>query len=159
MFSKTYTFSPSTTIKSAEVNQNFDDAIDGLNVAAPSGLISLWSGAIVDIPDGWFLCNGANSTPDLRNKFVVGAGDTHAVDAVGGESTHVLSEAEIPVLSHAGHNAQQWFGTRKAVDTTTDDLDAGKNVGFKAATIPNHGSGNAHNNLPPFHALAYIMKS
>ena len=39
----------------------------------PSGCILLWSGSVSDIPSGWYLCNGQNSTPDLRNKFIVGA--------------------------------------------------------------------------------------
>ena len=41
--------------------------------AIPSGLISMWSGTIASIPSGWVLCNGSNSTPDLRNKFIIGA--------------------------------------------------------------------------------------
>lgn len=39
----------------------------------PSGVIVLWSGSIASIPSGWYLCNGSNGTPDLRNRFVVGA--------------------------------------------------------------------------------------
>lgn len=41
------------------------------------GIICLWSGAVVDIPDGWHLCDGTEDTPDLRNKFVIGAGDVY----------------------------------------------------------------------------------
>lgn len=43
-------------------------------------MIVIWSGAIVDIPAGWALCDGNNGTPDLRNKFIIGAGDTYAVN-------------------------------------------------------------------------------
>src|SRR5262245_14075787 len=39
----------------------------------PSGVIVMWSGTIATIPSGWFLCDGTNGTPDLRDKFVVGA--------------------------------------------------------------------------------------
>ena len=50
---------------------------DGSNltgiVGVPSGCILLWSGSAASIPSGFVLCNGSNSTPDLRNKFVVGA--------------------------------------------------------------------------------------
>ena len=52
-----------------------------------TGMILLWSGAANAIPSGFVLCNGSNSTPDLRNRFVIGAGDTYAVDATGGSST------------------------------------------------------------------------
>ena len=56
----------------------------------PSGGIILWSGAANAIPTGWYLCDGQNSTPDLRNRFVVGAGDTYAVDATGGSADATL---------------------------------------------------------------------
>jgi len=39
----------------------------------PVGGIIMWSGAIASIPTGWALCNGSNGTPDLRNKFIIGA--------------------------------------------------------------------------------------
>ena len=52
------------------------------------GMIVRWSGSIVSIPEGYALCNGANGTPDLRNKFVVGAGDTYNPDASGGNINH-----------------------------------------------------------------------
>ena len=56
----------------------------------PSGMIVLWSGSTGSIPSGWVLCNGSNSTPDLRNRFVVGAGDTYSVDATGGSADATL---------------------------------------------------------------------
>ena len=56
----------------------------------PSGGIILWSGAANAIPTGWYLCDGQNSTPDLRNRFVVGAGDSYAVDATGGSADATL---------------------------------------------------------------------
>ena len=56
----------------------------------PSGGIILWSGAANAIPTGWYLCDGQNSTPDLRNRFVIGAGDTYAVDATGGSADATL---------------------------------------------------------------------
>jgi hypothetical protein len=57
------------------------------NAAFPSGAIVLWSGSIASIPSGWYLCNGSNSTPDLRDRFIVGAGSTYSVDATGGSTT------------------------------------------------------------------------
>lgn len=53
-----------------------------------TGMILMWSGAVVDIPAGWHLCDGTNGTPDLRNRFIVGAGDTYAPGATGGASSH-----------------------------------------------------------------------
>ena len=50
-------------------------------------MIILWSGAENAIPSGWVLCNGSNSTPDLRNRFVVGAGNSYSVGDNGGSVT------------------------------------------------------------------------
>lgn len=72
-------------------------------VASPfvTGMIMIWSGAIGTIPSGWALCNGTNGTPDLRDRFVVGAGSTYAVAAVGGVNTVALSSNEIPSHAHS----------------------------------------------------------
>jgi hypothetical protein len=117
---------------------------------AKSGFIILWSGSIATIPSGWVLCNGASSTPDLRDRFVVGAGSTYAVGATGGEATHALSVAELPAHHHNyGRALDAGTGTAKAAsagttyNTNTDDT----------------GSGTAHENRPPYYALAYIMKT
>jgi len=57
----------------------------------PVGGIILWSGAIVDIPTGWQICDGTNGTPNLQDRFVVGAGDSYAVGATGGAASNYLS--------------------------------------------------------------------
>ena len=67
----------------------------------PSGGIIMWSGAVSAIPTGWVLCNGSNSTPDLRNRFVVGAGSSYAVNATGGADSVTLSTANMPAHSHS----------------------------------------------------------
>jgi hypothetical protein len=77
----------------------------------PSGMIMIWSGSVGSIPSGWVLCNGSNSTPDLRDKFVLGAGSTYAVAATGGSATTTpagsisvsgtaLTEAQMPKHYH-----------------------------------------------------------
>jgi hypothetical protein len=59
-----------------------------------SGMILLWSGSVASIPSGWVLCNGSSGTPDLRDRFIVGAGSTYAVNATGGfVSSGVMSSA------------------------------------------------------------------
>ena len=55
----------------------------------PSGGIILWSGVVGNIPAGWYLCDGNNSTPNLTNRFVVGAGDSYSPGDSGGANTHV----------------------------------------------------------------------
>jgi hypothetical protein len=66
-------------------------AVSGANltgiVSFVSGMIILWSGSTGSIPSGWVLCNGSNSTPDLRDRFVVGAGNSYGVGNTGGSTT------------------------------------------------------------------------
>jgi len=57
------------------------------------GLICLWSGAVVDIPAGWALCDGNGGRPDLRDKFVIGAGSTYSPDDTA--TTNVAADAGI----------------------------------------------------------------
>ena len=66
----------------------------------PSGIITMWSGLSTAIPTGWVLCDGNNGTPDLRNRFIVGAGSEYVVGSVGGEATHILTTDQLPSHSH-----------------------------------------------------------
>lgn len=66
----------------------------------PSGIITMWSGASNAIPEGWFLCDGNNNTPDLRNRFIVGAGSSYAIGNTGGADTVTLDANQIPSHSH-----------------------------------------------------------
>lgn len=66
----------------------------------PSGVIVMWSGSTASIPSGWLLCDGTNSTPDLRDRFIVGAGSTYAVAATGGANTVTLDASQIPSHTH-----------------------------------------------------------
>ena len=89
-----------TTLNATTVNQNGVELV-------PAGIICMWSGAATAIPAGWFLCNGSNGTPNLQNKFIVGAGGTYAVGATGGATTAALAIANLPAHNHpvndAGH--------------------------------------------------------
>lgn len=71
-----------------------------LNNAIPSGFIGMWSGSIGAIPGGWLLCDGTNSTPDLRDRFIVGAGTSYSVGAIGGSASVTLTESQIPTHTH-----------------------------------------------------------
>ena len=84
----------------------------------PAGTIILWSGSVASIPSGWVLCNGSNGTPDLRNRFVVGAGSTYAVNATGGATTATLAEANIPGHTHS-FSASATTGNQSADHTHT----------------------------------------
>ena len=68
--------------------------------AVPQGFIGLWSGAANAIPTGWVLCNGANGTPDLRDRFVVGAGSGYSVGNTGGSANATLVSHSHTVNNH-----------------------------------------------------------
>ena len=88
------------TASQAELN-----LLAGLTSLIPSGVIVMWSGAVGSIPAGWKLCNGSNSTPDLRDRFIVGSGTdsggTHDIGDSGGANSLSLSEANLPGHTHS----------------------------------------------------------
>lgn len=73
-----------------------------LAALVPRGMVMMWSGSSSAIPAGWALCNGLLGTPDLRDRFVVGAGQNYPVAATGGAATVALSVAEMPAHAHPG---------------------------------------------------------
>jgi hypothetical protein len=62
----------------------------------PAGGIAIWSGSVGSIPTGWYLCDGTNSTPDLRDDFIIGAGGAYSVAATGGSN----SISTVPAHTH-----------------------------------------------------------
>jgi hypothetical protein len=156
--------------------------------AVPSGLISMWSGSIASIPTGWVLCNGSNSTPDLRNKFIIGAhSDTAGVayTTITGSNTTTGGTKDAIVVSHThtftgtalgNHNHTLTTNrTQKSGNNTPymlSDPNVGENLdgsatfntssvsaGTPAGTNSTEGSSGTNQNLPPYYALAYIMKT
>jgi hypothetical protein len=134
-----------------------------------TGMIILWSGSIVSIPVGFALCDGTNGTPNLRDRFVVGAGSTYAVDATGGSAdaivvshTHTASVTD-PSHSHgvlATYNFTATPGGAKAFFNESP-LNAGNttsNTTGITVTNASAGTSGTNANLPPYYALAYIMK-
>lgn len=68
----------------------------------PSGVILMWSGTADNIPTGWKLCDGSNGTPDLRDKFVLGASSTANPGSLGGASSATLTTTEAGGHTHTG---------------------------------------------------------
>lgn len=112
--------------------------------ALPSGVIALWSGAIVDIPGGFVLCDGTLGTPDLRDQFIVGAGLTYAVGANGGTTQHTHT------FTGDGHQHQLPVGP---------NIQTGANINQTTQLRSAVGTTDNTNHLPPYYALAYIMKT
>lgn len=139
-------------------------------VKAPIGTIVIWSGEADNIPDGWYLCDGTNGTPDLRNKFVLGSGDVYAVGATGGEMAHTLTVDELAKHRHNEQavtdleNPQQARFVISNIAGATMPGVAINGTPFTATTASAaisteyEGDNRPHNNMPPYYALCYIMK-
>jgi hypothetical protein len=145
--------------------------------SVPSGCILLWSGSIGSIPAGFVLCNGLNSTPDLRDRFVVGAGSSYAVDGTGGSANAIVvshNHTATSVVTDPGHThsttinatnnqgtgpAWLFWGNNSSQGTgtnTTTSVTTGITV---ATTNTAAGTSGTNANLPPYYALCYIMKT
>ena len=140
-----------------------------------AGMIMMWSGSIASIPSGWVLCNGSNSTPDLRDRFVVGAGSGYAVAATGGSANATLvshTHTATSSVSDPGHDhtsfsngAPNGAGAGAALTSSSWGNTPGHAVqsnttGITVSTSNStEGSSATNANLPPYYALAYIMKT
>ena len=145
------------------------------NGTIPVGGIIMWSGTIANIPTGWALCNGSNSTPDLRNRFIVGAhsgagngtsattGPTFSVTTgalsadytpgnAGGETAHQLTIAELASHNHSGKlvNSSEKSGTGGQTAAA---------ISQPTTNTSSTGGDNYHENRPPYYALAFIMRT
>jgi hypothetical protein len=137
--------------------------------AIPSGGIIIWSGSSASIPSGWLLCDGSSSTPDLRNRFVVGATSTYAVGATGGSADAiVVSHTHTATVTDPGHahiigqGVVQLELSNKATQfqalTSGNLSSATATTGITVANSTT-GSSGTNANLPPYYALCYIMKA
>jgi hypothetical protein len=150
-----------------------------------TGMIMMWSGTIATIPSGWVLCDGNNSTPDLRNRFIIGANADDAGVAktnVTGSATQTGGSKDAIVVSHThtatvtdpGHTHTStlnvWRGSNSGNTGAAwgggDRQDATNVVGTSnsrvtSITVANstEGSSGTNQNLPPYYALAFIMKT
>lgn len=135
-----------------------------------TGMIMMWSGSIVSIPSGWLICDGTLSTPDLRNRFVVGAGSTYAVNATGGSAdSTVPSHTHTATSTDAGHThlystpqtylQPQQNGQNQSNPFSPSNNTTGAGYANITTTVATAGVSPTNANLPPYLALAYIMKS
>lgn len=104
--------------------------------SVPTGCILLWSGSIGSIPAGWALCNGNNGTPDLRNRFIVGAGSTYAVNATGGSADSI-------VVSHTHTGTTGNPNTSLTGTFRFNDDSAGSDAYFRADSLSGVFSGTS----------------
>jgi hypothetical protein len=184
-----------TTASGARTNLGVADSA----FSVPTGGIIMWSGSVASIPSGWLLCNGSSGTPDLRDRFVIGAGSTYGVGGTGGsanaitvshshtittqttggqnqnhthsvnDSGHAHSTSVVAGGGEGGFTYQSPFGPSEgtAAGLNTASATTGISVGINNVDHTHQLSGNTDTagasgtnaNLPPYYALAFIMKS
>jgi hypothetical protein len=140
----------------------------------PTGGIIMWSGSIASIPAGWLLCDGTSGTPNLRDRFVVGAGSAYVVAASGGSKDAIVvahTHTATSTVTDPGHthteplhaqaagysagfiaNGDSSFISNATINSNTTGITV-------ATSNSTEGSSATDANLPPYYALAYIMKS
>ena len=124
----------------------------------PSGVIVMWSGSAAGIPKGWVLCDGKNDTPNLCDRFIVGAGGGYSVNDKGGEAWHTLTIDEMPKHSHSydfkGADLKASWDSDNYFYDRSEEYPNNKNTEWTNAT----GGSKPHENRPPYYALCFIMK-
>jgi hypothetical protein len=147
-----------------------------IDAGTPPGCIGVWSGTAASIPAGWYLCDGSNSTPNLTDRFVIGAGGSYNSGDLGGSNVvtptgtitiagHALIAAEIPAHTHGYYD--YWRSSNTGLDSTSGGPyatgDHAASTDSVASATHNHTSGSSFSGSAldvrgPFMALCYIMK-
>jgi len=146
--------------------------------AFPSGGIIIWSGSALAIPAGWLLCDGTSSTPNLQDRFVVGAGSTYNVNDTGGSAdavvvSHTHGAGTLVTAAAGSHNhylSKGAAGQGGGGDANQALVNPYSDNDFLTSTVAAHthtisgstaeyGEDGTNKNLPPYYALCYIMKA
>ena len=159
-------YAPNTTNKIQLPSLN--SVTTAIGHAVPQGSIIMWYGASNTVPTGWQICDGTNSTPNLRDKFIVGAGTTYSNGDTGGSANAVVVSHSHSVTD-AGHAHASQYDNR--TPTGIDGNGAGSEIGGSGTvwtyptttattgiTVDTAGVTGANANLPPYFALFFIMK-
>ena len=141
----------------------------------PTGMISLWYGSIGSVPTGWYLCDGSNGTPDLRDRFIVGAGSAYSVASVGGSTdsivvSHTHTATSTSTVTDPGHfhSGAVYLGASSGQNASgAPNFISSQNTGTSttgitvatSTTNASTGTSGTNANLPPYYALAYVMKA
>lgn len=147
--------------------------------ALPAGLIMMWSGTIATIPTGWALCDGNGGRPNLIDKFIIGASSDDAgvaktnvttaltqsggsKDAVNISHTHTASVNDPEHVHSFDKTSGSSNGTGFAAGSGSSmgTLTAGVHSAKTEITvgISTDGTSGTNLNLPPYYALAFIIR-
>ena len=148
--------------------------VTGGGSSLPKGSIVMWSDPVV--PEGWQICDGTNDTPDLRDKFVVGAGTTYALDATGGSADAVVVSHGHSLSGTANSNGAHIHKTKGTINEyagsilttkffnssyagyTLDTTSDGAHTHSVSGNASDTGVSGTNKNLPPYYSIYYIMK-
>ena len=133
------------------------------------GMIMMWSGDQASVPTGWAVCPGSNGTPDLRDKFVIGAGNK-SPDATGGSAnavnvSHTHTASAVAAGNHVHMQSGQTIGPSSGgfafnngggANNTLNTAPSGAHT--HTVNVVANGVSGTDKNLPPYYALFYIMK-
>jgi len=151
--------------------------IDGYysGVAMPIGAVTMYAGDTNVLPDNVLLCDGSIHdrvdypslyavlasayiddadtfhTPDMVDMFPLGASSN--AGSTGGEAYHTLTVDELPSHSHAISNG---FGPNVALSAVLGAIEGLSPIPTGETTTA-IGGGQAHNNMPPNHAIAFVI--
>jgi microcystin-dependent protein len=161
-------------LKKLVTNSLNDDAVTAAKVenainttlefVVPAGGIIMWSGSTGNIPSGWALCDGNNGTPNLTNKFVIGAGNSYAVNATGGSKDAVVVSHTHGITDNGHFHSMEYTNTDSNDGRSEESGNGGvagthnTSTNTTGITINSQGVSGTDKNLPPYLALAYIMK-
>ena len=146
-------YNPSTNRLTAGSFAGDGSALTGVE-SFVTGMIILWYGNTGNIPTGFVLCDGNNSTPDLRDRFIVGAGSAYSPGDTGGANSVTLTVNQIPPHTHT------YIDQYVAIDNGYRPWPASNNdCGARNVDSGSTGGGQSHENRPPYYALCYIMKT
>lgn len=171
-----------------ELRLTAQSILDAIDVKIPRGIITMWSGAVDAVPSGWHLCDGTANTPDLRNRFIVGAGNSYAPGNTGGALSYTptvtvnvagtgvqvagtaLTVDQMPSHSHMLHiysgdgsagGRCTSYGGRAYIQGDTCLPAGGSQPHYHGVTDNGHAhtaGASAIDSRPPYYALAFIMK-
>lgn len=165
---------PTDYMTAEEVMAAIQEAIRNIPTGGvPIKTLAIWSGSVDDIPIGWALCDGQDGRPDLRGRFVLGAGGTYNPGAAGGNEEVTLTVEQLAKHSHGQYVPASATGSTSTGYTnlvnpaSTSNPVSGrpyKDGLFDASTNANQvntkmqGNNEPHENMPPYYALCYIIK-
>jgi len=141
---------------------NGTPSIHEIGAGVPVGVITLWSGPVTNIPQGWVLCDGTNGTPDLRGRFIVGGGGNYTVGATGGRNaisevpshSHTVSGTTSSGGAHSHTGTTSTYGGHRPDNTTAQNRSrSSDNRNYITKQLTGRGSGIAGSNRYIFNVV------